>query len=854
MSTIPVASQPGQDSVHPASRSVRKSRLFLLFVVVITFFVPALLTLHGLKASRVAASAISSPASVDAIQASGLLPSDDQIMSFAYFIEQGDMNSTLRLNNNLLGPMTATVTFFNSHGESFTPPVLTLPPQDVQRFSVASVSSHLIFESFPTMSMGFASTRLDGIVWIPDAGTQASAALTNTTADTLTVNIGSAASIKSLTLNAHETRVVELKEFLANRQDVRAALVRIEHNGTPGAIIVTGFALNEKTGFSCNLPFVDRATTKTAHLAGAHVRFGKPSSKEGFPAGTRFNAPLLVANAGDQPAEARVFVDYTIVGVAGRVEIAKLELAHSEVRQVELSSAMARFGVAGPVDDAGVDIEYSRSPGAVIARLTSADQSGDFAFDVPIKDPLAETLRVSGSYPWRLDNGFTTVLHLKNTINQPVFALVQVRYNGGSYNLERLPLQPYQTIAVDIRALRDGQQKDIRDSVMPGDVEGGQVGWFEETVGSLIGRAEMRNVAGGAASSFSCGDACPCPPATSNSFLTPGSSVGPMGGTGQFSAMQQRQDCRGTVFGPYDRTSDSTWSSSDASVFTVRSGFVSCLQPGNGTVTAQFQGTVYGQYCALISITQSPGGGVQVFDFFVTFSSFVLNPSGTGGTSSATVTVYTTPPAARQQLSIVLGEIIDSGGHLSHSGARPLGSLAATQGRTGADGTFQTTYTASAFGGLVGILARFGTVDRGETMTVGVPSLASLGTGTNYNLVGATTTHPDNHYGTSSALSNLPSIADDYQTQFYGQNPIPDAEKLLYNDMSLISGGKFDLSGNWYTSCSHFEHTVGINCDVGSNNVPGNRWAGLTQIFRDRHSPNYLDETATLNHWHLRFQ
>jgi hypothetical protein len=235
------------------------------------------------------------------------------------------------------------------------------------------------------------------------------------------------------------------------------------------------------------------------------------------------------------------------------------------------------------------------------------------AYDVPIKDPLAEMLRVGGSYPWRLDGGFTTVLHLKNTINQPVFALVQVRYNGGSYNLERLPLQPYQTVAVDIRALRDGQQKDIRDGVMPSDVESGQVVWFEETVGSLIGRAEMRNVAHGVTSSFSCGDSCPCPPASSNAYLTPGSSAGPVGGTAQFSSMEQRQDCRGTVFGPYNRTSDSTWSSSNTSVFTVSSGLVSCLQQGSGTVTAQFQATVYGQWCAPISIYPRPSSPVTVF-------------------------------------------------------------------------------------------------------------------------------------------------------------------------------------------------------------------------------------------------
>jgi hypothetical protein len=650
MSTIPVVHQPGQDHVRRAFKSVRKSRLWLLFIVAITFLMPALMpalsTLRGLNAGRVDASTGTAPGMTSAVMpAPAPPPSDDQIMSFAYFIEQGDMSSTLRLNNNLPDPIAATVTVFNSRGESFTAPPLMLPPQDVQGFriaelmanvpgdfhsgsvqvfyhgpamavtgqvSVASASSRLIFESFPTMSMGFASARLDGIVWIPDAGAQASAALTNTTTDMLTVTIGTATNLKSLTLNAHETNLVDLKEFLINRQDVGAALVRIEHNGTPGAVIVTGFAMNEKTGFSCNLPFVDRATAKTAHLAGAHVRFGKPDGKEGFFAATRFNAPLLVANAGDQPSEARVFVDYTMGGVAGRAELAKLKLAPQQVRQVELSSAMARFGVVGPVEDAGIDITYSGSPGAVIARLTSLDRSGDLAYDVPIKDPLAELMRVGGSYPWRLDGGFTTVLHLKNTINKPVFALVQVRYAGGSYNLERLPLEPFQTIAVDLRALRDDQQPDIRGDLMPKAVEGGQLVWFEETVGSLIGRAEVANRQAGVASSFSCPDPCQCPPSFSTAFLTPTSSVGPMGGTAQFQSKERRQDCHGVLYGPYDRTANSTWHSDNTPVFTVNGGTISCLNPGTGNVTAQFQGIVYTLNCFNNIVNPTVGGPVTV--------------------------------------------------------------------------------------------------------------------------------------------------------------------------------------------------------------------------------------------------
>lgn len=71
--------------------------------------------------------------------------------------------------------------------------------------------------------------------------------------------------------------------------------------------------------------------------------------------------------------------------------------------------------------------------------------------------------------------------------------------------------------------------------------------------------------------------------------------------------------------------------------------------------------------------------------------------------------------------------------------------------------------------------------------------------------------------------------------------------------MSLINGGKFELPNNWCANCSHFEHLVGTNCDVVSLNVPQNRRAILRQFFANRGSPNFLDETATRNHWHLRF-
>jgi hypothetical protein len=106
------------------------------------------------------------------------------------------------------------------------------------------------------------------------------------------------------------------------------------------------------------------------------------------------------------------------------------------------------------------------------------------------------------------------------------------------------------------------------------------------------------------------------------------------------------------------------------------------------------------------------------------------------------------------------------------------------------------------------------------TLQISLTGLFDLGgNGANYILVGQLNWHPDNHFGTLTAVTNLPLIADDYEAQFYGQNAIPIADKLNYNDMSLINGGKFDINPdrsiapNW-TNTDHAEHRIGINCVV----------------------------------------
>ncbi len=136
--------------------------------------------------------------------------------------------------------------------------------------------------------MDFASTTLNGIVWTPDDETKAKLALTNTTSAPLDITAAGNEKVQSTPLKARETRVINLEDYL---RDSRATLITLNHHGPLGALIATGFALNEETGFSTNLNFVDCATLKSSRLAAAHVRFGHADPQEGFPAGTDFRAP-----------------------------------------------------------------------------------------------------------------------------------------------------------------------------------------------------------------------------------------------------------------------------------------------------------------------------------------------------------------------------------------------------------------------------------------------------------------------------------------------------------------------------------------------------------------------------------
>ncbi len=161
------------------------------------------------------------------------------------------------------------------------------------------------------------------------------------------------------------------------------------------------------------------------------------------------------------------------------------------------------------------------------------------------------------------------------------------------------------------------------------------------------------------------------------------------------------------------------------------------------------------------------------------------------------------------------------------------------------------------------------------TLSVNVGGLSQLtSTHPSYGLVGSRAIHPSNHFALSTVINSLVSVADGYYSQV--------AQQLLFNDMSLVQGGLFEINGNWTTphqfhrlgrncdislpsggkfdentgnwSGGHAEHRVGRNCDVNVCGWSQDRKTTLWNMFGDPligQASGRLDECPTNSTWHI---
>jgi hypothetical protein len=416
-----------------------------------------------------------------------------------------------------------------------------------------------------SMTMDFKSTRQEA-TWTGSRDDEVELALANTAPQPIEVKIATPSGAESIRMGAFQSRLLRLPAVKANGTTAMWAV--IDSNGAPGDLRITGFS--SRRGEAARLiRFYDPDAIRQPHLFATGLRTRNA------------RADLAIKNTTPDTLNARPqFLD----GSSGHVlaELPPVTLRAGAAATLNLQSVLT--ALAQQTEDASVSVrvESDGPAGGLIGSLYARDLKRGTLFDVPLRDSGAAR-KSTGSYPWRIDDDYQTVVSITNAGPIPAKFVARIAYADGELVLKPRELAPGASASFDLRAFRDTRQTDSKGRALPRDVTQGRFLWSIHSSGAiarLIGRAEMVSDSLGVSSSYSCGVCCP------DSFVW--GSVNPyqlnlaVASTGDYTVVGEYENCYGSQY------EVGVWSS-----WQVDSSIASVYTPdyGAGRATGESEGT-----------------------------------------------------------------------------------------------------------------------------------------------------------------------------------------------------------------------------------------------------------------------
>lgn len=422
------------------------------------------------------------------------------------------------------------------------------------------------------------SSRLESLWWIPDKDAEITVAVQNTldtqVQGTLILSEADGHELEpvALTWAPHQTRVFRLHELVEMKKHSLGG-ISIRHEGRPGALLAHGFVVQRLTGFSANLQFEDPATFGDAKLEGAGVLVGRETETVDGPL---FFGHLFLRNVSLEPVE--------VSGVLQRGDfqhpLPPALLQPGNVREIPVPAELLPHR-PGPV---GITIRHTGLPGSLIAQWLSVDESRNLVVETPLRSPAPDAV-TAGTNPWLIEGDFTSVLYVKNTGEKKAFSLVAIHYTGGTYVIGLKEISAGETLAIDLRGVRDSRMPDANGHMLPPDLSRGQIVWFWKGGPPLVGRVNTMSLSRKIARNMSCPGCCCAMQTWFGS--SPYSLLGVPEDSSTIAVTEFEYNCNGYYVYPVPNSYFS-WISSNSSVASVDTGLVTCLSPGNSSVTGSF--------------------------------------------------------------------------------------------------------------------------------------------------------------------------------------------------------------------------------------------------------------------------
>lgn len=353
-------------------------------------------------------------------------------------------------------------------------------------------------ETFNILEETGSDTR-EAVWWMPKRSTAIIALGNSSNSPVRTTAQFSDGSSEEIDIAPYATKFLRRRSHDGQGDGSSNESVKFTTAGPEGSLRLTGFIIADDQSFTSSIRFHDTKRTVQPNLYATNLRL------------INTNARMVLKNTSDITVSGRPRF-LSAAGEEGHpVELPAVTLSPGQIVDVDLSAVREAAASRTDFDSVSVQVMNSGTPGSLIGALYSAEETTQLAHDVPLRDS-GKIRNATGSYPWRVDRDYSTVVVITNIGNQAARFQVEIRYLGGPYSVKQRELAIGETATFDLRRMRDEQQPDRVGKTLPLDLERGQFHWsLANTRGDprIIGRAEVVSTSERVSSSYSCPTCCP---------------------------------------------------------------------------------------------------------------------------------------------------------------------------------------------------------------------------------------------------------------------------------------------------------------------------------------------------------
>lgn len=214
-----------------------------------------------------------------------------------------------------------------------------------------------------------------------------------------------------------------IRRHAANGQGGNVDSVKLVNTGgSADAFRVAGFIVGGENSFDSSIRFADTKKIAQPNLYATNLRLRNTQPR------------MVLKNTGlaDISAHPRFF------SAAGEnekpVELAPITLRPNEIVDVDLTSLKEAAAARADLDFVSLNVVNDGVAGSLIGAWYGTDTNKLLTDDVPLRDsgPIRNS---TGSYPWRTDQDYTTVVNITNISDHPASFVGDIRYPGGHFFL-----------------------------------------------------------------------------------------------------------------------------------------------------------------------------------------------------------------------------------------------------------------------------------------------------------------------------------------------------------------------------------------------------------------------------------